>query len=84
MKASPELDERISQNERNYIIANRGVIENGQPKLSDIPWKAMMTSKAVWAIIVVHFCESWGFFTMFTELPSFMKGFDFFFKLNNY
>lgn len=74
VKASPELDKNISQNERDYIIANRGNIDNNQPKLSEIPWKSMMTSKAVWAIIVAHFCESWGFFTMFTELPSFMKG----------
>ena len=74
VKSSPERDKNISKREKDYIIANRGAIDIDQPKFSDIPWKAIFTSLPVWAIIVAHFCESWGFFTMFTELPSFMKG----------
>ena len=38
------------------------------------PWKAMMTSQAVWAIIVAHFAENWGFYTLLTGLPMFMRG----------
>ena len=38
------------------------------------PWKAMMTSKAVWAIILAHFSENWGFYTLLTGLPMFMRG----------
>lgn len=37
------------------------------------PWKAMMTSKPVWAIIVAHFAENWGFYTLLTGMPTFMK-----------
>lgn len=33
----------------------------------------MMTSLPVWAIVVAHFAENWGFYTWLTELPSFMK-----------
>lgn len=73
VKASPETDPRISQEEKDYIMANRLSIEDGPPKFSEIPWKSILTSMPVWAIIVAHFCESWGFFTMFTELPSFLK-----------
>ena len=38
------------------------------------PWIAMMTSKAVWAIILAHFAENWGFYTLLTGLPMFMRG----------
>ena len=37
------------------------------------PWKAIMTSKPVWAIIVAHFAENWGFYTLLTGMPTFMK-----------
>lgn len=34
----------------------------------------MITSPAVWAIIAAHFSENWGFYTMLTQLPTFMNG----------
>ena len=37
------------------------------------PWKRMLTSKAVWAIILAHFAENWGFYTLLTGLPMFMR-----------
>lgn len=45
-----------------------------QESLMSPPWKAMMTSKAVWAIILAHFAENWGFYTLLTGLPMFMRG----------
>jgi hypothetical protein len=38
------------------------------------PWSKFLTSPAVWAIIVAHFSENWGFYTLLTQLPIFMKG----------
>lgn len=38
-----------------------------------IPWKRIMTSKAVWAIVVCHFCFNWSIFTLQTVLPLYMK-----------
>ena len=38
-----------------------------------VPWKAILKSKAVWAIIVAHFAENWGFYTLLTGMPTFMK-----------
>ena len=38
------------------------------------PWGKMLTSKAVWAIILAHFAENWGFYTLLTGLPMFMRG----------
>lgn len=28
----------------------------------------------MWAIICSHFCENWGFYTLLTQLPSYMNG----------
>lgn len=38
------------------------------------PWGQFIKSPAVWAIIVAHFSENWGFYTLLTQLPTFMKG----------
>lgn len=38
------------------------------------PWKDMLTSMPVWSITCAHFCENWGFYTLLTQLPSYMNG----------
>lgn len=68
VERSPQNDQNISVEERDYIVASLGHEEDHLPKFSDAPWKAIWTSKPVWAIIVAHFCESWGFFTLVSEL----------------
>ena len=47
-------------------------VTNDEVQMSP-PWKSMMTSKPVWAIIVAHFAENWGFYTLLTGMPTFMK-----------
>lgn len=75
VKKSPADDHYISTAERDYIMASlKGELQSNIPKFMEIPWKEIFTSKAVYAIVIAHFCESWGFFTMFTQLPMFLKG----------
>ncbi|XP_037046143.1 sialin-like isoform X2 [Bradysia coprophila] len=73
VKRSPQDDLHMTNEERTYIVASLGHQKPNQPKFSEAPWKEIWTSSAVWAIIVAHFCESWGFFTLLTQLPSFLK-----------
>ncbi|KAG4077120.1 hypothetical protein HA402_016107 [Bradysia odoriphaga] len=73
VKRSPQDDPHMTNEERAYIVASLGHQKRNQPKFSEAPWKEIWTSSAVWAIIVAHFCESWGFFTLLTQLPSFLK-----------
>ena len=47
---------------------------NTRDTLASVPWKSMLMSKPVWAIIVAHFAENWGFYTLLTGLPRFMTG----------
>ena len=39
----------------------------------DTPWKQIATSPAVWGIIIGHFANNWGFYTLLTCLPTYMK-----------
>ncbi|CAD6189434.1 unnamed protein product [Caenorhabditis auriculariae] len=38
-----------------------------------VPWREILRSKAVWAVIMAHFSQNWGFYTMLTNLPRFLK-----------
>ncbi|KAK7862498.1 hypothetical protein R5R35_005921 [Gryllus longicercus] len=68
---SPEKDPRIQPDELKYLQEVLGP-DHSHKKISH-PWKKFLTSMPVWAIVVAHFCENWGFYTLLTQLPSFMK-----------
>lgn len=70
-KSSPALDPRISEGERNYI--QETLNRETQHPITEIPWKAIITSSAVWAIIVAQFADIWGLFTLQTQLPQFLN-----------
>lgn len=70
--ASPEKDPHISEEEKHYIFESlKRSMEPTKPK--NIPWAAIFTSTAVWAIAVSHFAENWGVYTLLTQLPLFLK-----------
>eukprot|EP00095_Tigriopus_kingsejongensis_P003697 maker-scaffold1581_size34907-snap-gene-0.7 protein:Tk03697 transcript:maker-scaffold1581_size34907-snap-gene-0.7-mRNA-1 annotation:"vesicular glutamate transporter -like" len=71
VKDSPEEDRKISDQELEYLRTAIGV--TSQESMMSPPWKEMMTSRAVWAIIIAHFAENWGFYTLLTGLPMFMR-----------
>ncbi|KAK7471778.1 hypothetical protein BaRGS_00035600 [Batillaria attramentaria] len=62
----------ISNAELEYIQQSIGYTEE-QTKRIHPPWLRMLSSVPVWAIVVAHFAENWGFYTWLTELPTFMK-----------
>lgn len=66
---APETDRFISQEEKEYIMKSRGENRN----VTNPPWKKMFTSVPILAITVAHFAFDWGFFTLFTDLPSYIK-----------
>lgn len=71
VRRSPEEDPFITEEEKIYIVTKIGLRkeENVTP-----PWKSIFTSAAVWAIVVSHFAENWGFYTLLTQLPTFLSG----------
>lgn len=36
------------------------------------PWKQILTSLPFWSVIVAHCGQNWGFFTLMTEMPTYM------------
>ncbi|XP_044751573.1 vesicular glutamate transporter 1-like isoform X2 [Coccinella septempunctata] len=66
----PTSDPKISKEELKYITESLGTTER---KTVRHPWKSILTSVPVWAIIAANFSENWGFYTFLTQLPKYMK-----------
>uniref|UniRef100_A0A915KHR9 Sialin n=1 Tax=Romanomermis culicivorax TaxID=13658 RepID=A0A915KHR9_ROMCU len=55
------------------------VLVTSKPGVRDVPWRQVLTSSAVWAVVVSHFTNNWGLYTLMTTLPTYFKkvqGFD--------
>lgn len=74
VKEGPEKDKHISKDELQYIQKALGPSTKTDVKH---PWKDIFTSKPVYAIAASHFAENWGFYTLLTQLPTFLKGTEF-------
>ncbi|XP_047130506.1 vesicular glutamate transporter 3 isoform X1 [Hydra vulgaris] len=69
---SPEDHPKITENELEYILSSLKADKTSK-KLVKTPWKMIFTSLPVWAIIVAHFTENWGWYTLLTQLPTYLK-----------
>ena len=38
-----------------------------------MPWLSIMTSRPMWALIIVHAGQNFGHWTLLTEMPDYMK-----------
>lgn len=72
VRESPAKDPFISPAEAEYIQRSLGT--QGDMKSLKHPWKSIFKSLPVYAIIASHFSENWGFYTLLTQLPTFLKG----------
>lgn len=71
---SPAEHKRISQIEKEYIImslAESAHKETG--KDLKVPWKKIVTSLPVWAIVVSNVTSDWGAYTLLTNLPTYLN-----------
>lgn len=68
---SPADYKNISPGEKLYIESMPGT---SLQKKIPMPWKAVFTSRPFLALLVVHCAQNWGFWTLLTEIPSYMKG----------
>ncbi|XP_013188922.1 putative inorganic phosphate cotransporter [Amyelois transitella] len=69
--ASPEQSKFIKENELLYIQRSLGRV--GEQKRYPTPWLKIMTSLPFWAVIIAHCGQNWGFFTLMTEMPTYMS-----------
>lgn len=64
----PENVPGISAGELKLILADRPPM--GRP--TSVPWAAIMREKAVWAIVLAHVCNNWGFYILLLWLPTYL------------
>lgn len=66
----PATDPKISPAERDMLIASTPAARESDT----VPWRKLMSTPAVWALIVNHFCANWGFYMLLAWLPSYFRG----------
>ncbi|XP_011501855.1 PREDICTED: putative inorganic phosphate cotransporter isoform X2 [Ceratosolen solmsi marchali] len=67
----PESHPRISDDEKKYILS--ALWGNAGASSPPVPWKSIFTSMPFWAILIAHMGQNYGYETLMTELPTFMK-----------
>ncbi|XP_065897700.1 sialin-like isoform X3 [Dysidea avara] len=73
---TPADHPRISPEEHHYIessIDSELLLQESVKEDFPPPWSAIFTSPAVLAIIIGHFANNWGFYTLLTCLPTFLS-----------
>jgi len=64
---SPGVHPRIGAAER-ALLAEQEAATARAP----VPWRALLSTRAVWAIIISHFCSNWTLYLMLTWMPSYL------------
>lgn len=68
---SPARHPRIHTAERRYIMESLGA--SHIRRNTSVPWLAILSSGPVWALVTTHVAQNFGFYTLLTELPSYMS-----------
>ncbi|XP_025837209.1 putative inorganic phosphate cotransporter isoform X2 [Agrilus planipennis] len=67
--SSPESHPYITDKEKNYLEKELGATTTTQ----NTPWKQILTSVPVWALIAAQIGHDWGNYAMVTDLPKYMS-----------
>ncbi|KAJ8731678.1 hypothetical protein PYW07_004842 [Mythimna separata] len=67
--ASPSDHKTISEEEKTFIM---GRVDDGNTKRLQTPWKAILTSRAMWACLATHIGSGITFVFFFTQVPSYI------------
>ncbi|KAL4705818.1 hypothetical protein ACJJTC_006538 [Scirpophaga incertulas] len=69
---SPAQHPRISAAERMHLAAALPA-DAGTHARMPVPWKSMLLSAPVWAIIITHGASVFGYFTVVNQLPTYIE-----------
>ncbi|NXY47240.1 S17A5 protein, partial [Ceuthmochares aereus] len=67
---TPETHKSISHTEREYILSS---LKDQLSTQKSVPWRPILESVPLWAIVVAQFSYNWTFYTLLTLLPTYMK-----------
>ncbi|XP_045451610.1 sialin [Melitaea cinxia] len=68
---SPAQHPRISDSERNFLLKVLP-LDTGKQHTS-VPWRHLITSPPVWAIVITHGASVFGYFTVVNQLPTYVE-----------
>lgn len=71
---SPSDYKYISAEEKEFIQSSLGQSSDTEKKPVKTPWGDIFTSMPFWSVLIVHSAHNWGFWTLLTEMPTYMKG----------
>ncbi len=72
---TPATHPTISREERDFIenSLHKKQTHLDNVKLNEsVPWKSILTSAPLWGLILTQCGQSWAFYTLLTELPTYM------------
>ncbi|CAF0912444.1 unnamed protein product [Adineta ricciae] len=76
---SPTSHRFISSTEKDFILqhtqhrlSKNKNDDDGNAKFH-APWRAIFTSRACWALFIIHTCSNYGTYTFLTSIPSYMS-----------
>ncbi|KAK3907686.1 Putative inorganic phosphate cotransporter [Frankliniella fusca] len=67
---SPDAHTRISQEERDYLSQT---VEHVEKAKLPVPWRAMLTSPALWSLLAAQLGYLWGYWVIITCTPSYIN-----------
>ena len=67
--AHPDLHPDISAEEKALIRKDAAPVTATEAP----PWRLLLSTPAVWAIIVAHFCSNWGVYVLLAWMPTYIN-----------
>lgn len=71
--STPAEHRSISLEEKKFIENSLGQVDSTPKVNGPTPWGKIFTSPAFISLIIVHCTHMWGFWTLLTQIPSYMK-----------
>ncbi|XP_018898754.2 putative inorganic phosphate cotransporter isoform X2 [Bemisia tabaci] len=68
---NPQDSRTISEAERKYILSTLPSSSTDR-SAQKTPWKEIVTSVPMWAVLISHLGQNWGFWTLLTQIPSYI------------
>ncbi|XP_017798778.1 PREDICTED: putative inorganic phosphate cotransporter [Habropoda laboriosa] len=68
---NPDTHPFISEKERNFLRERMHAHTHKKPP--SVPWRHVLRSVPVWALIAAQIGHDWGFFTLINDLPKYMS-----------
>ncbi|XP_014232260.1 sialin-like [Trichogramma pretiosum] len=67
----PDEHPFISEREAKYL---KEKLTNNHANSKSIPWRAILRSKPVWALMIATIGNAWGFITIVSDMPKYLGG----------